>query len=143
MVLVQIAAISGSDGGIGDPCCDAGDRFVSDGVGTSKTDGDDVEPGGAGCEDSVVGEIDVDGASPRVGGGTCKNCGDVGNQSVDDSAVGSDGLARSPERLSPGCTLIRSWARDPRARRACLSFLRKPPTLSCCERLRRSDRRAG
>ena len=67
------------------------DRSVSDGVGTSKDDCDGVVPSGAESEDSVIGDIDVDGASLKVGGGICNDCGDAGDQSVSDNGAGQSG----------------------------------------------------
>ena len=61
-----------------------GDRFVSDGVGTSRADGDGVIHGGAEDEDSVARELDVDGAGAKGGGGIGNDCCDVGDRCVSD-----------------------------------------------------------
>ena len=74
-----------------------GDRFVSDGVGTSKADGDGIDGVGASKadgdgivhgdaedEDGAARDIDVDGADARGGGGIGNYCRDVGDRSVSD-----------------------------------------------------------
>ena len=69
-------------GGIGNDCCDVGDRSVNDGLGTSKDDGDGVVNGGVEDEDVGVRDKDDDGAGAKGGGGIGIDCRDVGDRSV-------------------------------------------------------------
>lgn len=78
--------------GTSNECCGVGDRWVSDGVVTSKADGEGVVYGVTEDEDGVALETDVDGAGARSGDGIGNNYGHVGDRFASERRVGHGGM---------------------------------------------------